>query len=189
MAAPALSSLWQRLPTSQQLLVRVGGSALVLWGLTVLTLRPLQQRLRVLKQEVGAAEARLLAAVAANEQAERVHKAFTQYRAYVKRPESAEVELAGFMTEVEQAAKEAGIAEPYLKPLKGPETAANVLSATIEAESSPAQLMAFLDKIQRSARLLRVKELTARVTEARSLRSSLVLDKLLLQVPDPSGAK
>lgn len=180
MAAPSLQAAWQRLPKRQQTMARFAGGGLFLWGLGQLTLHPLQQRLQTLKADVTAAETRLLAATAASQQTERVQKAFVPYQGYVKTPAAREVELAGFMTEVEQAAKEAGIAEPYLKPLKAPEGTSLVLSAAMEAEASPAQLIALLDQIQRSTRLLRVKEMTVRVTEKRTLRSSLVIEKLLL---------
>lgn len=180
MAAASFQAAWQRVPKPQQVLLRLLGVGLLLWGVGQVTLRPLQRRLRALKAEVAEAEARLLAATAASQQTERMQKAFAPYQPYVKKPAAPEVELAGFMTEVEQAAKDAGIAEPYLKPLKTPEATPQVLSATMEAEASPAQLIALLDTIQRSTRLLRVKELTVRVTEGRTLRSSLVIEKLLL---------
>jgi hypothetical protein len=51
---------------------------------------------------------------------------------------------------------------------------------SLETESSPTQLVQLLDRMQRSARLLRVTQLSLRVVEGRALRASIVISQLTL---------
>jgi hypothetical protein len=54
------------------------------------------------------------------------------------------------------------------------------LRVSLETESSPTQLVQLLDRMQRSARLLRVTQLSLRVVEGRALRASIVISQLTL---------
>ena len=171
---------WQRLSKRQQLIASLIGGLLVVAVVDALLLRPLRQRLTRLHQEVQAAEQRLVQAVVASSQAEAVTQAFSAYEPYVRPAGSAEAELAGILSEVEAAVRQSGLVLLGLKPAPPQGGAATTVSVTIEGESTPEQLMQLLDAIQRSTGLLKVTDLTVRVAEGKTLRSSLIISKLLV---------
>ena len=173
---------WQRLAPRQRRIVFIVGSVLIVWALDAAALRPLRRQLHHLRGEVHDAEQRLRDAVAAQGQEKGVSEAFAAYEPYVKPAGSSESELAGVLSEVESAVRQAGVVLLSLKPASGrPAPTTNTVSVTVEGESSPSQFVQVLDLIQRSPRLLKVVELTVRVTEAKTLRSSMVISKLLLK--------
>ncbi len=171
---------WQRLSKRQQLIASLIGGLLVVAAVDALLLRPLRQRLTRLHHEVHAAEQRLVEAVVAGSQAKAVTQAFSAYEPYVRPAGSSEAELAGILSEVESAVRQSGLVLLGLKPATPQGGAANTVSVTIEGESTPEQLIQLLDAIQRSTRLLKVTDLAVRVAEGKTLRSSLVISKLLL---------
>ena len=178
---------WQRLPKRQQLIACLAGGGLLLGTVDALLLRPLRRQLGHLRQDVRTAEQQLVEAVIANNQAKAVNRAFSDYEPYVRPVGSPEAELASVLSEMEDAVHQSGLVLLSLKPVPPQGAAANTVSVTIEGESTPDQLWQLLDAIQRSTRLLRVTDLTVRVTEGRNLRSSFVISRLLLASPPSSG--
>ncbi len=176
-----LGERWRRLSRRQQLTLLIGGGLVALWAADSAAFRPLRSRLASLKRDVQAAEQELVHSLLAVRQREAVAKAFTAYEPYVKPSGSAEAEVAGFSSEVESALSKSGMVVLSLKPVT-PRAGArtDAISVAIEGESSPGQLLQFLEAIQRSPRLLKVTELAVRVSESRTLRCSLVISKLLL---------
>ena len=178
--AAGLASRWQRLSRQQQAAVVIGGSVLAAWCMDAVALRPLRRRLHGLHEEVRQAEQRLSEALVASQQAGSVTRAFETYKTYMQPSGSAESELASVLSEVESAVREAGMVLLNLKPMTGRSTSPETISVTVEGESTPEQLVALLDRLQRSTRLLKVTELTVRVSERLTLRTSMVISKLLL---------
>lgn len=178
---PTLTPQWQRLSKRQQLVALVAGGLAVVWGVHTITLRPLSRWVSQLHREVRDTEARLIEAVAAGQQAEAVDGAFAAYEPYVAPSGPPETELAGFLGEVESALQRAGLAVLNLKPVPVRDSSPQAISVTVESESTPGQLVQFLDLLQRSKRLLRITELAVRASEGRTLRSSMVISKLLLK--------
>jgi len=181
-AAVPLIDRWQRLGKRQQLLAVIAGSVGTMLLMDLIALRPLRQHVQELNQKVSTAEQQLLQAIAAQHRADEVNKAFTAYAPYVHPAGSLESELAGFVGEVESALHQSGITVINFKPVTSRDEApATVIRVAIEGESIPAQLMQFLSLVQRSTRVLKVTELSVRTTDIKTLRSSIVISKLLLK--------
>ena len=177
----ALTQRWQRLSRRQQLILLIAGGALVLWGFDRIAFRPLLRgRLSQLQRMAREAEEQLAASTIASAQAASVSRAYDAYRPYITPTGSPEKELAALLTEVETAVRETGISQLGLRPMSGRDVAPERVSVTVETEASPSQLAQLLDRLQRSTQLLKVTELTVRVSENQTLRSSLVVSKLLL---------
>lgn len=173
---PALATQWKRLPRAQQRLALVFCSVLGLWVMDLTALRPLRLRLSRLNREARELEQRLLEAMVASAQAEAVEQAFTAYQPYLATATNSDAEIAGVLTEVETAVRDAGMVLMNLRPDAG----GDAVRVTVETESSPSQLVQLLDRVQRSSRLLRVTQLSLRVVEGRILRASIVISKLLV---------
>ena len=171
---------WQQLNRPQRLALIGLGSLLTVWLLDLLALRSLRREFSHLRQQVRQTETRLLEAVTTSAQAEVVNRAFEDYRPYLKSAGSAELEVAAVLTEVENSVREAGVTLLNLKPVLGTEATPHVARVNVEGEATPLQLMQLLDRLQRSTYLLKVTELSIRVTEGGVLRNSLVVSKLLL---------
>lgn len=184
MGAPTVSTLlrrWQALPPRQRQLF----AALIVVVACVLCdaaiVRPLRAQLARLHGRIRDTEQRLTEATIASGQAEQVDQAFTAYAPYAQASGSRETEIAGVLTEVESAVREAGMVLLNLKPEGEAGTAdAPALTVRVEAEASTTQLLKLLDRLQRSPRLLKVSELSVRVAEGRSLRTTMVVSKRLL---------
>lgn len=174
---------WQRLDKRRQRLVLILGGLLVVWGADGLLLRPLRQRLTALHREVRDTERRLIDATVASAQAETVTQAFEQYAMYFNTAGTAEAELAATLTEVESAVRDLGIVLINLKQGSAQEDSGGTVSVSVECEASPTQLVQLLDRLQRSVYLLKVTQLNVRASEARTLRASLVISKLLVHLP------
>lgn len=176
-----LMAWWRTLGKRQQRIIIVIGGALLLWVMDLVTLRPLRRHLRHLHEEVRQAEQRLVDGVIANNQAETVSRAFEAYASYAKPVGAPESELANVLSEVEAAVRQSGMVLLNLKPLSQRGDASGAISVTIDGEATPSQLVQLLDRLQRSPHLLKVAELTVRVSEAQTLRTSLVISRLLLK--------
>ena len=173
---------WQRLSKRQQLILLILVGVVALWAFDAVAFRPLLRgRLNALKRQAKAAEQQLVNATIASAQAGSVNRAFEAYQAYIKTAGTAEAELAAVLTEVESAVRESGMVLLNLRPVSEREAAPDRVSVTVETEASPAQLVQLLDRIQRSSHLLKVTELALRVSESQTLRSSLIVSKLLLR--------
>ena len=179
--AAGLAERWQKLTRQQQLAAVVGGSLMVAWGMDAAALRPLRRQLHRLHDEVRQAEQRLLDALVASQQEASVDRAFTSYKAYADPAGSPEAELADVLSEVESAVRESGMTLLNLKPLAGRSGNTEIISVTVEGESSPDQLVSLLDRIQRLTHLLKVTELSVRTSERQTVRTSMVVGKLLLK--------
>lgn len=177
----ALLRVWQRLSKRQQLVATILGGLAVLWMLDLITLRPLRRHLHQLREEVRATEQRLVNGVIADGQADGVNKAFQAYAAYAQPAGSPESELAGVLSEVEAAVRQSGVALLNLRPSSQRGENGGAISVSVDGEATPKQLVQLLDAIERSPHLLKVAELTVRVSEAKTLRTSLVISKLLLK--------
>lgn len=188
MNTAAWTQRWKRLSRRQQLAAFGGASLLLIWVAYQAALRPVGSHLRRLHRDVKDAEARLLEATMAVGQAEAVNRAFQAYAPYVESAGTAESALAGFLGEVETAVQRSGMTVLNLKPLASA-ARAQTLGVALEGEATPTQLLQCLDLLQRSTRLLRVTELTVRASEAKILRTSLVISKLLLADRYESGAQ
>ena len=176
------SASWQRFSKRQQLLVIIGASGVLIWAADAAALRPLRRHLRQLHQQAREAEARLVEAVVAGRQANEVNRSFAAYAAYVRPTGPVETEIANVLTEVEGATRQSGMVLLNLKPSLPRQGETGTISVTLESEASPAQLVQFLDQIQRSTTLLKVTGLTVRTSaEGKSLRTSMVISKLLLR--------
>ena len=176
-----LGQRWQRLSRRQQAIAFVGGSALVMWTVNGVALQPLHRRLSQLRREVREIEQRLLRAVIASRQTEAVDQAFQAYGPYVTPVGSPDAELASVLSEVEQAVRQSGMVLLNLKPVNPHDAGDQAISVTVEGEANPSQLVQLLDNLQRSVHLLKVTELTVRVSESSTLRTSMVISKLLLK--------
>lgn len=174
----SLGARWQRLSKRQQLIASVGLAIVVLVVADRLALRPLRHQLRRLRQEVQEMERRLIEAMIANQQAEAVNQAYAAYEPYAKPAGSPESELAGVLSEVESAVRQSGMVLLNLKPITAGEGAAHRVSVTLDGEGSPGQLVGLFDRIQRSPRLLKITDLTVRVSEGQTLRASFVISQL-----------
>ena len=158
------------------------GGALTLFLADLIALRPLRRQLRALRLDVRETERRVVEAMIASQQAEAVNKAFAAYEPLVKSAGSVEAELAAMLSEVEAAARQSGVVPLSLNPIgQGEGPAASTISVKLDGEGNPSQLVGFLDRIQRSTRLLKITELTVRVSEGQTLRASLTISKLLLK--------
>ena len=174
-----IAARWKRLTSRQQWWVIALCALLVVWLVDVAAFRPLRIYVRQLQSQVRQAEQRLVDMVVASAQAEGTSSALEAYEPYLTRAPNAEAELAAVLAEVEAAVRESGMALINLRPVGDVRGGTDIVSVSIEAESSPAQLVRVLSRLQRSTQLLRVTELTIRSTE-RTLRSSLVVSKWLL---------
>lgn len=172
---------WQRLNRRQQLAVFVVGGALGLWLIDTAMLKPLRHHLRRVHRQVQETEQRLLEALVADGQAESVQQAFGAYGPYVRPAGSPEAELAGLLSEVESAVRASGMVLLNLKPVTLRQSESHIIGVTLESEATTGQLVQFLDTVQRSTRLLKVTELTVRVSDDQTLRTSCVVSKLLLK--------
>ena len=172
---------WQRLGKRQQTVTLIIGSVAVAWVMDGIALRPLRSRVRELRRQVRETEQRLVEASVASDQAQAVTRAFSAYEPYVKPSGSSESELASVLSEVESAVRQSGMTLLNLRPVSGRQGTAQTISVTVEGEASPHQLVQLLDLVQRSTRLLKVTELTVRVSETKTLRTSMVISKLLLK--------
>lgn len=174
---------WQQLTKRQQRLALVLGGVLVVWAVDGVLLRPLRNRLRRLQQEVRDTERRLIEATVASAQVKAVNQAFEQYEGYLKDTGSVQAELASALTEVESAVRDLGIVLIHLKQGSDQGESGGTVTVSVECEASPTQLVQLLDRLQRSQRLLKVTQLSVRASEARTLRASLVVSKLLVHLP------
>ena len=175
-----LATRWTQLDKRHKRLLLALGVLGAVWLSDAMILRPLRVRLSQLHRDVRQTEQRLRDALVATAQAEAVNQAFEVYQSYVQPSGSPESELASVLTEVESAVREAGMVLISLKPQSVSGSTAHAVSVTVETETSPAQLVQLLNRIQRSAHLLKVTELNVRVVEGRTLRASFVIGKLLL---------
>ena len=173
--------IWQRLGTQQRAIVRLVAGCLAAWVVYAAILRPLARQWSRLRQEVREAKAALVEAVRASLQADSVNHAFAAYEAYARPSGSVDSALPTALSEVEAAVREVGMSRLDLKPSSSCNETTAVLCLTMEAESTPSQLVQLLDQLQRSPHLFKVTELRVRVTEGKTLRSSLVISKLLLR--------
>ncbi|MBI3996904.1 MAG: hypothetical protein HY352_04525 [Candidatus Omnitrophica bacterium] len=172
---------WHQWTKTQRLVAGIVLSVAAVWIVYLAVLRPLHRQVVRLRDEVQNAEQRLVEAVAASQQVEKVGKAFAAYQPYVVPAASQELERAGFASEVESALRASGMAVLSLNQVAPREQAPETISVSVEAESSPGQLMQFLSLVQRSTRLLKVTELAVRSSESKTLRSSLVISKLIVK--------
>jgi len=182
-----LGARWQRLSKRQQLIAMTGGAVFTAWAVDAVVFRPLRVRVRQLREEVRRMEQRLATAVVASRQAASVDQAFEAYAPYLAPSGSPDAEVANVISEVETAVRESGMVLLNLKPGSGGEEERTV-SVTIEAESTPVELVTFLARIKQSPRLIRVTELRLRVSLEHTLRSSLVISKLLVRREETAGA-
>ena len=178
-----LEERWRRLSRQQQIVGFIVGGLATIILVDFAALRPLRHRVKSLKGAISDAEQRLAQAMAVAGVADQVNKTYAAYVPYAKSSGTVEAELAGFLGEVESAVRGAGVTVLNLKPLAPKEGATDIhsLSVALEGESAPEALLKLLDRLQRSQRLLKVTELTVRVSEQRTLRSSVVISKLLLK--------
>jgi len=176
-----LLARWQRLSKRQRLIVAGAGGVVTLLLVDAIALRPLRRQVQTLRAQVRDTERRLMDAVTASQQSESVNAAFAAYEPYIKPAGSAESELAAALSEVEGALRQSGVLALSLKPMTSRPGEASMVSVSVDGESDPAQLVRLLDLLARSSRLLKVTELTVRVSEEKTLRSSMVISKLLLK--------
>lgn len=176
---------FQALSARQRLGWGVAGALMIGWGVYGVAVHPLHRRLTQLREDVRRAEEQLLDAIDATDQAEAIEQAFTAYESYVRPSGSAESELAGVLSEVEAAVRQSGMTLLNLRPAAGRPDAGRTVSVVVDGESTPTQLVRVLDQLQRSSRLLKITQLSVRVSEQKTLRSSLVVSKLLLALRTP----
>ena len=174
------AGMWKRLPRTQQRSALAASVVLALWASDAALLRPLRVRLSRLAQDVRETEGRLTAAMVASAQAEAVNRAFETYQPYVQPGGDPQSELGIVYAEVQSAVRDLGMPLLSLRQGEVSPDAADAVSVTLECEAAPVQLVQLLDRVQRSARLLKVTDLTVRATEGKGLRVSLVISKLLL---------
>ena len=176
-----ITAQWQRLGRRQRLAVTTAGVVLVGWGVYLVIFHPLQARIHALQQVVREAEQRLQEAIAATAQADAVNKAFSAYEPYLKRVGSPEAQRADVLSDVESAVRQSGMTLLDLRPSSARSEHPDLITISVEGEASPAQLAQLLDLLQRSTRLLKVTELNIRVSEGKTLRTSMIISKLLLK--------
>lgn len=172
-----LQRRWHALPQRYRQLLFALAVLLVCLGVDGIMIRPLRRQLARLHERIREAEQRLTEATIASGQAEAVAQAFTAYAPYAQPSGSREAELAGLLTEVESAVRETGMVLLNLKPEDIGADAGKALAIRVEAEAGTAQLLQLLDRLQRSPRLLNVSELSVRVAEGRTLRTTLVITR------------
>ena len=172
---------WQRLSKRQQLTALLLGGGVLIFSVDAVALSPLRRRVSQLHQDVRETERQFLDAVVASYKTRAVSQALPLYGPFMQPAGSAEVELASALGEVEAAVRTSGVALLNLKPVAQRDGATEAMNITVEVEASPTQLIRLLDAIQRSAKLLKVAELNLRVSEAKTLRASMVINKLLLK--------
>ena len=173
----AARQIWKRLPRTQQRIALTVSVVLALWVADTVLLRPLRVRLSRLQQDVRQTEGRLTAAMVASAQAEAVNRAFETYEPYAQPGGDPQSELGA---EVQSAVRDLGMPLLNLRQSEVSPRTPEVVSVTLECEATPVQLMQFLDRVQRSIRLLKVTDLNVRATEGKGLRVSLIISKLLL---------
>ena len=166
---------------TQRLTLIVLGALAVLAVASLVLFRGLGRWLDRLEQQVRDAEQRLVMAVAATQQAEQVQQAFSAYEPFASPSQPAAAERNQLLRDVEDALRQSGIVSLSSRELQTNEEAEGTVSIRVDGESSPGQLITFLDLLQRSPRLLRVTKLEVRVSEGRTLRCSMDVSKLLLQ--------
>lgn len=184
MSGAALSKagvFWQRLSPWQKRLTVLAGLFLGFLLIHATVVYPLRQTFRQLGREVKQTEEALVSAVAASRSAAAVEKAFAAYAPYAKSAASPENALGGLLSEAETAVRESGMTLLNLKPTLAREKADSGVSVTVDGESNPEQLMRLLDRLAHSMQVLKVSELTVRVSENKTLRTSLVISKLVIQ--------
>lgn len=176
-----LTQRWQRLSHRQRLVVGGVIGFLVLWLVDAVALRPLRRHVKALQKQVQQTEKQLVEAVAANQNAEAIARAFKTYQPYASAPATAESELAGLLSDVESTVRQSGMVLLNLKPSGKPAVSDKTIGVVIDAESTPEQLVRLLDNLQRSQKLIKATELSIRVSEQKILRISMVISKLLLK--------
>lgn len=180
-SASILLQRWQRLTPRQRLIAGMAAGGLTVWAADAAALRPLRRHLREQRRLVARSEQQLLAAMAANQNAAAVTKAFAAYQTYAQPSGSAEAEMAALLSEVEASVRQSGMALLNLKPVAGRSASDQAISVAVDGESTPEQLVRLLDRFQRSTRALKVTELAVRVSESKTLRTSMVVSKLLFK--------
>jgi hypothetical protein len=188
--APVDVSVWQarwaRMSRWQRVAVVAAAGLLLCNVLDGTVLAPLRRRLHALRHEVQEIETRLAATVVAGTQAGVVAEAYERYRPYAPARVSPEVVQASVLAAVEGAVRESGMSLLSLRPAieqggaGGTEHAAPSVSITVEGFASPRQLLLVLHRLQRSELVLKVTRLSLRVSEAKTLRVTLVVSPLLL---------
>lgn len=179
--AAVLLQRWQRFTRRQRLIAAVAGIGLTSWVADAAALRPLRRHLHQQRRAVVQTEQQLLAAMAANQNAAAVTKAFVAYQAYAQPSGSVEAEMAALLNDVEASVRQSGMTLLNLKPVTGRTPSDQAVSVAIDGESTPEQLVRLLDRFQRSPHALKVTELAVRASESKTLRASLVVSKLLLK--------
>ena len=187
MAASGMVERWRQLPRRQQRLL-IGFCAAAAVGLSDLTVwRPLRAHAQQLGRQVEQGERQLVESLVAGSQAEEVAAAFAAYQPYLMPSGSPDAVLATVLTEVETAVREAGAMLINLRPTEETASADDSVAVLMEGEAGSEQLVRLLDRLQRSPQLLRVSELTVRVVEGSLLRTTMVIEKLLLPSDGASG--
>lgn len=153
----------------------------VLGVVAVVVFRNVGQWLGRLEEQVRHTEQRLVAAVTATQQAEEVRQAFAAYEPFAQPAAAAAAERNQLLRDVEDVLRSAGMARLNFRELSSDDELPGTVGVLVDGESSPGQLLTFLDLLQRSHRLLRVTKLEARVSENRTLRCSLIVSKLLIE--------
>ena len=171
---------WQRLAKPQQLAVLLVGGAAIILGIDLIVLRPLRHGVRALRHQVHETEQRLIESIVSSQQTDGVNRAFDAYSSYLAPTGSSDAALADVLSEVEHVIQQSGLTLINLKPASPQAGKSPMIQVMVEGEASPEQLVRALDLIQRSPKLLKVTDLTVRVTEDKTLRTSLVISKLLL---------
>lgn len=177
----AAQHMWKRLPRTQRRIALTVSVVLALWAADTVLLRPLRVRLSRLQQDVRETEAQLTAAMVASAQAEAVNRAFETYQPYAQPGSDPQSELGIVYAEVQSAVRDLGMPLLSLRQGEVSPDASDAVSVTLECEATPVQLVQLLDRVQRSARLLQVTDVTVRATDGKGLRVSLVISKLLLK--------
>lgn len=148
---------------------------------SLLLFRGLGRWLGRLDQQVRDAEQRLVVASTAMQHVEEVHQAYAAYEPFAMLSEPAAAERNRLLRDVEEALQRSGIVSLSSRELPESDEADGTVGIRVDGESSPGQLVTFLDLLQRSPRLLRVTKLEVRVSEGRTLRCSMDVSKLLIQ--------
>lgn len=172
---------WQQRTKRQQLLLLLGGGVVCVALVYGIALQPLQRGVAALRRQVREQEERLVKAIAATRQADEVNRAFAAYAVYTQPSAAADVERTNVQSDVEAIANDTGIARILLKQVGANAGAADRVSVRLEGEASSEELVRFLDRVQRSPRLLKITELDVRISAEGTLRTTIVITKLLLQ--------
>lgn len=177
----AASTLWQRFSPWQKRLAVLACFFFGFLFVHTMVIHPLRQTIRQLHREVKQTEQVLVSAVSASRSTATVAKAFAAYAPYVKSAGSPENALGTVLSEVETSVRESGMVLLNLKPTGSREKADDAVSITVDGEATPEQLVRLLDHLYHSPLVLKVSELTVRVSESKTLRASLIISKLLIQ--------